>query len=77
MDVDVLLRGDFAHHRAREATQPLFEVQLAVIAAAPVGAVPTVDGGGGDDGELDLEERLRRFSSPVVRKIASEQNVDI
>ncbi len=30
-----------------------------------------------DDGDLTLEQRLRKFSSPVVRKIAAEEDVEI
>lgn len=61
--------------QATAASAPATELPAATD-APPAGA-----GGAGeavvDRGDMDLGERLRRFSSPLVRKIAAEENVDI
>ncbi|REJ74081.1 MAG: 2-oxo acid dehydrogenase subunit E2 [Acidobacteria bacterium] len=46
-------------------------------AAAPGSATAAGAQPDSDDGPMSLDERTRRFSSPVVRKIASEHGVDI
>ncbi|MEM9594747.1 MAG: dihydrolipoamide acetyltransferase family protein [Acidobacteriota bacterium] len=46
-------------------------------AAAEAAAPATAEEDPEDDGEMTLEERLRRFSSPLVRKIAKEEGVDL
>jgi len=49
-------------------------------APAAEAAEPSADAGGedaGGDGEMTLEERLRRFSSPLVRNIARKEGVDL
>ncbi len=39
--------------------------------------VTSATGAAQDDGEMTLEERIRRFSSPLVRSIAKKEGVDI
>src|SRR5690242_17933813 len=43
----------------------------------PTPPVPVGKGGGGDGGVETVEDRLRRKSTPLVRKIAAEHQVDI
>jgi pyruvate dehydrogenase E2 component (dihydrolipoyllysine-residue acetyltransferase) len=44
---------------------------------SPTPPVPVGKGGGGDGGVETAEDRLRRKSTPLVRKIAAEHQVDI
>jgi len=58
------------------AAAPAAEPEAVAAAAAPAGGDDAnVDAG--DGGEMTLEERLRRFSSPLVRSIAAKEDVDI
>ncbi len=41
------------------------------------GPAPEVEEDEGDSGEMTLENRLRRFSSPLVRNIAAKEDVDL
>ena len=70
-------------------TQVLTEEQLATLqsgampeefaAAAAAAATAVEDAAAEDaaDGEMTLEERIRRFSSPLVRSIAKKEGVDL
>src|SRR5438876_819081 len=49
----------------------------ASVRPSPPPSVPVGKGGGGDGGVETAEERLRRKSTPLVRKIAAEHQVDI
>lgn len=53
---------------AAEATQPAAAEAEAAQPSAPEA---------GESGEMGLEERIRRFSSPLVRNIAKKEGVDI
>ncbi|HEX9732427.1 MAG TPA: dihydrolipoamide acetyltransferase family protein [Thermoanaerobaculia bacterium] len=55
-----------------------FEPAPAPAAAAPAPAAAKDDGGAEKaGGEMPLEERLRRYSSPLVRNIAKKEGVDL
>jgi pyruvate dehydrogenase E2 component (dihydrolipoyllysine-residue acetyltransferase) len=58
---------------SRTAASP---IAVSPTAAPPTAASPTARGGDGDGTET-AEERLRRKSTPLVRKIAAEHRVDI
>lgn len=51
--------------------------EAASAASAEAATAEASDAVGSDDAPASLEERLRTASSPVVRKIAAEENVDI
>jgi len=59
------------------ATQPAAPPPRAVPAAASTEARSLTDATGGNGGAETAEERLRRKSTPVVRRMAAEHNVDI
>ncbi|HKG32569.1 MAG TPA: dihydrolipoamide acetyltransferase family protein [Gemmatimonadales bacterium] len=59
------------------ATQPATPPSRAVPAAASTEGRTVADATGGNGGAETAEERLRRKSTPVVRRMAAEHNVDI
>ena len=69
--------GERVDGRPPTETQALTAEQLADLQAGRMPAAEAQEAAGGTAGEASLEERLRRFSSPVVRSIAKREGVDL